>query len=393
MNYIVYFTLMFFLLFSILKREKIYSPRILFNFIWLVVLSLYSLKMSYIQHDISNKTWEVFLVAILSFNITAMVWYFIGQKNKGEEKKFVNIKINDKKINMILWLIVLSFFVEMIYSGGIPLIWKLTNNPKIYFDFGIPSFHGALNGLIICMGAYLIFNKDKRCILLFLIGLLIFSRQIIMSMVIEGIICIFIKEYDKAKVQLKKYVKYIIILLFLFSIIGNFRSGSDTMNKVFLPKEKYANVSNTVKWIYSYSTFSVSNINQLVNITDGNLNKGASSLKNIMPTVILDKINLREKYNVYYLVSPNYNASTYLVEPYLDFGKIGVLLFNCLMAIVGMNLYNKLKNNKNISNLLCYSVYSHNIFLLFFTNLFLYLPILIQFVYIPFIFKEKSDVK
>ena len=135
-------------------------------------------------------------------------------------------------------------------------------------------------------------------------------------------------------------------------------------------------------------TFSLSNFNNLTLITDGDINHGASMMKELLPTVILNKANIKVKYSPFYLISLNYTVSTYLPSIYLDFGLYGVAGFSLFMSFIGCITYKNLYKNNNIKNKLMYSVFIHNILLLFFNNMFLYLPTIIQFIYIPIIFGD-----
>lgn len=393
------------------RNKKIFSPSFVFNFIWFITLSLYQLKLSYIQHDLSNRTVLTFFVCVLSYNIVLFVCSMISDKlkNKGVKEnvpkkmpvfinkmkniynKIVNKNTIDKKVKIAKYIVIIVFIIEVIYSGGVPLIWKITGESKNYFDFGIASLHGAFSGLVICLGAYSLFTKSKDKFLYLAIGVLIISRQILMSMIIEAIV---FEIYSNRKNLKKSIIKILVIVLIgiiVFTLLGNFRSGNNVMNDVFQAKEKYKNLPSTAKWIYSYMTFSLSNFNKLVGITDGAVNYGASMLKELLPTVILKIINIKPMNSFYYLVSPNYNVSTYLPVIYVDFGIVGIAIFNALIALLGYNLYKNIKTNNSIKNILLYSVFVHNIVFLFFNNMFLYLPVIVQFVYILLIFSEKKE--
>lgn len=220
------------------------------------------------------------------------------------------------------------------------------------------------------------------------------SRQVIMSIIIEAVFFAILDK--KQQLTLKKILVILLIGIVLFvgfNFLGNIRSGSNTMNEVFYPKEEYENLPNSIKWIYSYMTFSISNFNNLVSMTDGGVNYGISMLSEIVPTVIMNKIKLTPNYNPYYLVLINFNVSTYLPSPYLDFGLFGVAFINVAIAIVGMIIYKKYSIVPNVKNRLLYAVFLHNIVFLFFTNMFLYLPVISQYIYIYIIFKNKEELE
>lgn len=382
----IFVILILFCIFDYLRDKKISTPTFAFNFIWLFTLALYQLKLSYLQRDLSERTMLVFFTAIIAYNLSYLLFKYIIPASKRKESKKINLEEN---LKIAKWIVIAIFVVEVAYSGGFPLLWNIIGSSKNYLNYGIPSIHGAFNGFIICLGSYSIYKKRRDSLLYLGIGILIISRQVIISMFIEAIICLMIDF--KNKIKLKKIFLYSVIVLALFTIIGNFRSGKDTMNNVFNPKPEYENLSDSTKWIYSYLTFSVSNFNNLTLITKGNINSGASMLKEVLPTVILNKANVRVKYSPFYLVSPNYTVSTYLPPIYLDFGIYGVAIFSIFMAFIGCLTNKNLMNKNNNRNKLMYAVFIHNILLLFFNNMFLYLPTIIQFIYIPIIFGGEDN--
>lgn len=405
----IYGLLILLLLFCILdfwKNKKIFSPVFIFNAIWFITLFLYQFKLSYIQQDLSNRTLLIFFVCVISYNLVFIILNMLNSKYKMFSKKdkekrsfFGKTKVVidkvlteqtlDKKVKFAKYLVIVIFIVEVIYSGGVPLVWKFMGSEKLYIDFGIPSLHGAFNGLVICLGAYSLFKKSKDKFLYLGIGVLIISRQIVLSMIIEAIIFEIVRN-NNFKRYWKKIAIIAIITVIGFTVIGNFRSGNNVMEKVFQAKEEYRMLPDTIKWIYSYMTFSVSNFNKLVGMTDGCVNYGVSMLREILPTVILDEINIKPNQSFFYLISLNYNVATYLPNIYLDFGIIGIGVVNALIALLGFYLYKKVQEENSIKNALLYAVFLHNIVFLFFINMFLFLPIIVQFLYIPLLFSEKE---
>lgn len=385
----IYIILILFIVIDFIRNREIFTPIKIFDFIWIVTLFLYELKLSYIQQDLSNRTLWIFIVCILSYNLASNIMYFFKiKKNQREVKHKISV---DNKIKIANYIVIIIFIIEIIYSKGCPLFWKLTGSTKTYMDFGIASVHGALNGLVICLGAYTLFNKKCKYKYLYLLfGILTLSRQVLMSIVVEAIIFNIQDVIRKQnKINYKKYIILAIIVFLVFNLLGNFRSGKDVMDIVFRPRDGYENLSTATMWSYSYLTFSVSNFNNLVKLTDGAVNYGASSLSMLLPTAVLKFVHIQKNYSESYLVQSNFNASTYLPEIYLDFGIIGIAIFNIFIAILGTYIYKKAKATKSDVWLMLYAVFAHNIVFLFFVNMFLYLPIIVQFLYIPLIFSEK----
>ena len=391
--------LLLFCVIAYVKERNILNPCFIFNFIWLITLSLYELKLSHIQQDLSDRTIFIFWVCVLCFNITIFFLELIKFPGTGQRISRKKYAVRRKTAKLILiWI----FLFEVIYSGGLPLIWKIIGSNKTYFDYGLPSLHGAWCGLFVCLGAYSLFQKTKDKWLYLGLCTMVISRQLMMSIIIEGFVyALYMKNIrikneklnSSKRIKSKFIVFLIVIIISAFTIIGNFRSGGTVMDRVFKAKQEYVLLSSASKWIYSYMTFSISNFNNLVSMTQGNVNNGVSMLREFLPSVLLRVFRIRPNFRYRYLVSSNYTVSTYLPSIYLDFGVIGIGIFNALMGLLGYTLYKNIKTMKTTRDILLYSVYAHNIILLFFTNFFLYLPIIIQMVYIPMLFSNNKEKK
>lgn len=370
-----------------IKNRNILSPGFVFNLVWFVTLVLYQFKLSYIQQNLSIDTIFIFSICVATFNIAIILANMLYQ---GKKIKNHNYKIStETKLKIACCVTILIFIIEVIYSKGTPLIWKIFHINKTYFDFGIPSVNGFLYCSLMLLGAYAIFKKSKTSLIYLVIGILALSRQVVLSILIEGILCILLSR--KGKIKWWKLLVTIVIVFFGFSLLGNFRSGSNTMNNVFKAKTQYKNLPTVIKWPYSYMTFSLSNFNNLVSQTDGLENYGITTLNEFLPSVIQKLLKLKEKNTFGFLVSPNYTVSTYLPSIYIDFGILGVAVFNTLLGIVGLILYKNVKINKSDRNLLLYSVFIHNIMFLFFSNMFLNISVSFQFLLILILFNKKNS--
>ncbi|MCM1179242.1 MAG: oligosaccharide repeat unit polymerase [Clostridium sp.] len=377
--------------------KSVISPMVMFNAIWLVTLALYEMKWSEIQNDLNERCILCIWLCLLGFNIACIVTKLFpkiksanGVGLRFKTRRYIPL---NKRIVYINIFILIVLLLEGWYSEGFPLFWILFRAEKTYFDFGIPSLNGALYGLIICMGAYSLFKKTKWKYFYLGIGLLVVSRQVIMSIVIEGIIVYLFENPETLKNVDKKKVALVgIAALVFFGIYGNFRTGKSSFNFVFEAKPAYANMPTVFKWIYAYLCFAINNFNQLVAISDGGINYGSSMMNELLPTVLAGKIGFHDVYNPYYLVKINFNVSTYLPSVYLDFGMPGIFIFNMLIGAMGSILFRRHVQHRCVCNQLYYAVYIHNILLLLFANFFLNPTIIVQFIYIWLLFKN-TDVK
>lgn len=379
----------FLLIINDILKKRMDSPTFVFNTITFITLFLYSFQLSLLQHQLSDSLVLILLTSIFVFNITS---FCVNNtpiiKIKKKPRKFSKYISFFNIYKLLKKVIILLFIIQIVYSRGVPLIWIFTNKSLNYFNFGISSLTGMFNGLLICLAVYCLYFKNKDAILYLAISVLMLNRQVLLAIIIEYVLLLIIRK----KVNLSKIFKIIIITIIIFGALGNIRTGNETFERVFESKENFKKIPTTIKWVYAYTTFSITNIDNLVTQDrKGQFNYGISTLKGFLPTIVLDKAEIEEKYNPIYLEKINFNVSTYMKELYLDFGVIGIILFNLIISIFSCRLYRKSKLKKSFMNNLMYAVCLHNIIMLYFTNMFIYLPVIVQFIFVPIVFKNIDE--
>ncbi len=375
--------LLILIVFDLLKNKKIYTPGVIFNGIFFITLFLYGFYLSHIQNYLCYETLWVMLFAVAAFNIPVFHSYYKKKSLLLKPHKQTKFTMSSKKEMVIFYITLAMFVLELLYSKGCPLLWKLTGDARVYVNFGIPSFNGLFYSLVVVMGAYSIFKKGciyKYFYLMF--GLLVISRQVLISMVVQGaLVYIFTHKFNR-KLIITLIVGCIVGII-LFSVMGNMRTGEDMFLAVAQFKPKADWIPTSFKWIYSYMCFSISNIDNLIRMTPGCVNYGATIFNSLMPTAFNLTLPINQGFN--YLIDPNFNVSTFMPDIYIDFGVLGIAIFCLALGYAGRYFYRRVKEHDKVS-VLIYAVICHNILLLFFTNMFLYLPIMFEFVLIPLIF-------
>ena len=400
----IFSVLVIFLLADFCLDKRWFSPLKIFNIVWLVVFGLYQLKLSYLQDDFTNTALWVFLICILTFDVVCITYnilikhgqirrFMAGQKNRIFAWYKPKFDI-DKKLKIVNLVFIGLFIIEIIYSKKIPLISLMAGGDSEYLKFGIPSLNGLMYGIAICTGAYYIYKKNPRALIYILFGTLIVSRQLLISMILEAIIvfgCRRIGSKHKIKHLPLKIMVVLVTFVMGFSLFGNFRSGDNTIQRVFEPRKGYENLPVPIMWLYSYTEFSFSNFNNLTKKTEGGVNHGASIANALLPSAITNNFKIEANFKKNYLVKPNFTVSTWFSEVYLDFGIIGVAIFSMLVALLGSILYKNVLKSNDIENSLLYALFLHNILMFFFINMFLYLPVISQIILIPILFRKKQE--
>lgn len=392
----------FLILLGYLFTKKILNPVTIFNFIWLFIILLYQLRLSSLQEYLNNNTYILFLINNTSFSLTFLFNYII--KPKKNYKKINDEKVigyNTVKKIFIIWLIV--ELVEIVYSGGIPIIWLLKGSSKTYMEFGITTVHGLMNSLgliLILLCWYLIlFGKDttkiyKKNLIKIILFILLFyfciiTRQVIISAVIE---MFSLYLFYKKNFPWKKFILLIIIGVISFGIIGNMRTGYDgflnvsgfhnnNINKLFIG----------IYWVYMYLTMTVANINNAVAFNV--VGYGAYPIvKNFLPTIFSDFLFSNSTIVVPSIyVTPAFNVSGYFKEFFIGYGTFGVIVISAIYGLLGSIIYKKFLKNKTEKNMLYYSIYLQIILLSFFANHLLYLPSGFQLVIVYYLFRGRRN--
>lgn len=392
--FLLIFLLIIFIVFDYIKDKFLLTPVKVLNFMFLIIVSLYYLQLSLWQMPLSDATLIIFIITIIGFNVSYYLVKTLRKSHKAIEKTevFEEESVKTRNImNIITVAFIVLFAFECIYAKGAPLLFKLMGQNSSHLDWAIPSLNGLLNSIAMTFGAYYLFKRDKKCLIYVLFAILTLSRQVIISMIVECIILRFLFKNGK-KIRWGRLAIFAVAGVLLFALAGNFRSGSNMMNNIFLPK--YKNIPNSIMWLYSYLEFSLNNFNYLVSMTVGGINHGISSLCAFLPRAITNLVAIKPAHELNYLVYNAFTVSTWYPEIYLDFGVIGVGIMSILLGLLGAYLYNKAASERTTRYNMLYAIYLHNIIFWFFTNMFLEISIFFQFILILLIFpKFKKKMK
>lgn len=369
-----------------LKNKKLYTPGMLFNGVLFCCLFLYSFRLSALQRPLSDHTVLLLLLAVIGFNLPVFASYFITEPlfRYAPQREYA---VSSRRRGGFLVVMLALFLIQVAYSGGLPLIWKLTGDPRTYFDFGIPSLTGLFYGLVILLGAYTLFRKGIDKYFYLGVGVLIISRQMIIAIVLEGAIFKLVSYRKRVKHLLFYLCLCLVVGIVAFSLIGNFRTGENSFLEVAEFYPQYDGLPTAFKWIYSYLCISFSNFDHLVAmVPQGGVNGGTTIFNELLPTVLSERFGLEQAFSQSYLVSPNFTVSTFLPGLYLDFGAAGIFAFCLAIGWITQRVFARVKRFPNDLNCLVYAIIGHNLFMLFFTNMFFYLPVMGEFLFLPFLF-------
>lgn len=162
------------------------NPNSVFIIIWVSLVALFSLGV--LKINVPYSWGALFIVSVNVILALALFLITLIKRNVFDQaalRVFLGARraVVDKYVRFLFFVYVLISVLDVIYSGGIPFIWKMVGDTKQYVDFGIPTLHGIANSIIyflsaLCVILYCLKVGSHRVILLtiFVWQFLIFSR-------------------------------------------------------------------------------------------------------------------------------------------------------------------------------------------------------------------------
>lgn len=383
-------------------HENLMNPLTIFNSVWFSVIFLYSLGLSQYPDSLSERGIMAIGIMLICFNSSYFTCLFVISR-KLTLKRNRNIKelrVTKRTIRRAFCFWCVIIVIEIIYSGGLPLIWLLTGSSKTYAQFGISSIHGCINGLawVIIMSCVIylldVNKKDKTIIkiLCIVVGtyVLLVARQALVTCFIEVLVILVIKN----KIGKKNIIISLVISIIIFGVLGNFRTSAEHFTTVANMSIELPDFLLGFAWVYMYMITPLGNIDAIVNSNIA-FQHGIVSLQSLLPTVVVNIFIPNGSYSVsQFYVSEAFNVSSFLKEFYIDFGMYGIMMISTFTGALGVNLWNKIVTQKDGEiAVMNYAIYINIISLSFFTNMFLSLPIIIQFFYITILYKWRIKFK
>jgi oligosaccharide repeat unit polymerase len=370
------------------KFSKLSNPLLTYTSVWLAALFLTSLKMTTNLPDFNIST--VFLIGsnIVSFWV---IYYIVFSPAKDIFPKhfFINLSSVEKLKNFSnllfnLWLA--GTIIEILLGGGFPLAWVLLGIPKNYTEFGIPTFHGLLNGIyffwITAYFLYYFVTDDKSILKKSFLGLLwplcMLGRGIFLGAVFQIVfVYLQVKPLSSRKIVLLLSVMYIIV--FMFGFIGDTRQTGNPFNYLVDPRYKqlFESLPSGFLWVYIYVTSPMSNL--IVNIETINPSFAPiQTLSALLPSVLRDKFTTGVE-DPFELIDTNLNVSTFYSNFLSDYGVFGAFLLIAVLQLIITLLYFNVRKGR-VQFMIAYSVVSQCIIFSVFVNLFLLQTYIIQIV-------------
>ncbi|HEY8784741.1 MAG TPA: O-antigen polymerase [Mucilaginibacter sp.] len=379
---------------------KIFQPVFIFAITWLIVIVLYSLRLSNVLDQNINDAYIFLLIAIPFFTLGYLL-PFIFRKSFNTSVKIMETSdsnFESKVFNFFYFWAIISA-IEIIYSKGIPILWLITGSPKTYMDFGIPSIHGFMNALQLVLSLisfyYYRITKKRKFILLtifFIVwNLCLITRQVLIVLLIEIFVMQLLMSKNKLNI-LKKLIIFAFLGIIGFGILGDFRTGGEAFLQIASPTDKWPQwLPSGFLWVYIYITTPLNNL--LFNFTFPvtHLNFGFSNTLSILFPSVIRNIIFDSSTDAFSgnLVTQALNVSTAFTPPYIDMGFYGIGIFSFFIG----SFSNLVWWVSGIKKIFFHAIIIQIIILSIFLNMFMYLPVVFQFVWVFYFFRKGNKVE
>ena len=256
-------------------------PRILSNPFFIYIISFGCVIIVYLlgwSNLYPQLTFSVSFFLGVSFIVSFIFGFFFHFSGKLEYRRIFTY---NKKIYIFLGLICLGYILELIYTGGVPLILVARGGDYDYRLFGIPTFHVLLatfNGFFSVYLFHILVSQYKIRFLFFYILSLIPSILIVNRglFIMQLTASLFVYVISLRFIRFRVIVLVSILTLFLFylfGILGNYRQtrGNATDSKYILeiskatPEFKESFVPDEFIWAYIYISSPLGNFQNEVN--------------------------------------------------------------------------------------------------------------------------------
>lgn len=384
------------------KSNLLLHPIILFVSVWVLSFALYAMHLSDLLTFSAGQVGRIVLWVIIPYVCTILLYqafYYLSPKkarrpnrcdiHDGEYLALVEARIYK-------WFAIWCAFtiVEIILSGGLPIIWLIRGSSLTYVDFGIHTMHGILNTVVMVLslaefGLFVMFGGRRRLLIpcwVILWSLLTISRAIMIIVLMQW----FILWFCIKGIHIGRLVKLAVIsitTILLFGYIGDMRSGIAGFRDIAQPSKNYPEwLPSGFLWFYIYITSPLGNlVNTSITTTPLYSLLFPNTLFESFPTVIKNLL-----YGDYIsgaspdLVTNAFTVSTGYISFFCDYGVAGMIVFSVILAIAAAYYWRK---RQTFHDGLMYAIVAQCLLSSIFVNFLVGSQFICQFFCIYFLFR------
>ena len=380
-------------------------PVTLFSAVWIFTLGLYSMHLSkllvFSTSDAARAIawillpfWGVWILAALMWGLSPKIAPSSARFDITDPDALQAI---ERRVNRLFLYWLALTLIEVVFSGGVPLLWLLRGANKDYTKFGLPVIHVFAGSLIGVLGAtnvalYLLRGGRRRLAIPafhLLWGVVIVSRGLIMVTLLEyGILWACLRGI-RPKVIFRGMVAAVLMVL-MFGYLGDMR-GVGQFRKVARPTENYPEwLPSGVLWLYIYISSPLQNLIQTTtSMTPADDLLFPRTLIDVYPTPLRNALfgkDYAEEQASGDLIESSLNVSSAFVGPFRDYGFFGISSYSGVLAILALFAWNR--RRRTLRDQIFYAVVVECLILTVFWNFLFYNAFASQFFWIFYIFRS-----
>jgi oligosaccharide repeat unit polymerase len=344
---------------------------------WIGITLFGTLEISKYARPVSEKTYSL----LLAVEISAVIAYYlsaVSEKHWRPSQQTWVIKSRGYRALVISYITLTIFNVVM--AGYVPIIRGIQTGDTGYLDFGIHGIYGFYNAFANALGVLSIYLylKTRRSgylwiwSLVLIVFVIFVTRQNIVSILVESFV---VYCFVRGRVRLRSLAIATAVVLVLFGVAGNLRSGD--IKTIAGVTDEYKNLPDAAVWVYAYGYFNVLNLDNLVSSPQVPVYNGSSVL-GLVPSEFRPKIS-------YYDDLPEveaFNVLSFVAPIYADVGFLGCVLFTGVVVWWSARSYREANEGRSFYAITKYAVLFFCALFSFFVNLWLYLPIIAQIIFL-----------
>lgn len=372
---------------ALLRTE---GPLFAFLAPWLVVLVAKEFAWTTLIRPIYSSAYILVIANLFGCLLLAFLYDLLWPRSwvkGGMKNPFDSFSLPPQTGQVIFTSLALVWILEIaqvIYFEGFPLLWIAQGSIQNYTDYGIPSVNGALHALFLSMTTALFvwqltspsYKKKALLMACCLLPVLLVHRALFMALALQMACCaLFLRPAWRRRIWVSG-----VVVLGLFIVVGNLRTGMQKLLLVYPPSEQLPEVLYPLLWIYAYIVTPFNNLNMnadtLEPLSSFHWQLQAILPKALHPALASYGIGKGEGFDVDF---PG-QVHTFYYEPVLDFGLIYAGLFMTATQAITLRAYYRLQEGPTLHKLLLYSVFYQIAVLSIFCNFLLFPPIIFQIV-------------
>lgn len=357
------------------------SPVLMFSLSWCVVIGTSTLRISDLSRPIGELTYLLMGMCVVAGVIASMAAAHNSPRWRSQDRAEIVLLIHDRFYGLMFCIFLVLLVGNIVYSGYIPLMEGIVSGDTRYFEFGIPSVYGFFNAFANALALCFFFNYSQTRRKKYIVGywlvactfMLLVSRQNIVSLLVETF---FVRALVIRPPKLSRLAIAGSVFLIVFSILGEFRSGS--IRDVVQVSEAYEWLPTPLLWVFAYSYFQLLNLDNLLSSGVSGQWSGVALAK-IIPRAFRPEFASENLLEI-----GNFTVGTYLYPVVLDWAFGGALLFTAAVMYWTQRTYMRARENRRDFMAVggAAVLYFCTLFS-FFENHWLYLPVIAQ---IPIIY-------